>query len=792
MRIVKVVSLFLSLGVALLFAGGVFFLDQGVTLLLQRLGAADVDVQGVTLDFQQIHVARMTTVWNISGGGTVRTELHDASFQYDIKELLKRGRGRLLTIREVGVTLAQTETETKSGRESTLPEQIHLLKDRVRSSLPFEELEIDKLQLYGDFPTLLLGENIQVRAAVKETAIRATILLQSSAAKRSVLKIESFDSAHASATIGMETEEGENAELALVLSPGNLSGKIALDFETIRKVFVDHDIKNSISELNGYLSGTFDLSFTAEKRSVSVKAMVANFETPKISASSLEVQLAGRIGGSGLVIDNGSKILAKQIHLGTTEIEEFVADIAGSYQGLQNEIHLLFAESQRVSVKGLKTGTLQIQYFDVQLQNPLEVVGNTEKKSWSVTDNTLYSSSMQLEKGERRVESAPVYLSFSGLRKSSIESKPLLAVQTSTLLLDNGTRRLSLKELTGTVQQSGKRIEGDLQFAPQNVVGEVTLHFDYNIESSSGSFDLQTRESLELSPERGSLDTLMTPWDYPFNLDAGSVSFELYGRWGGSAPLQLSASVDLAGGSGYAQQFLFEGLDFSHDLRILPKLESKRSASVSLQHLIGGIDMDDIRADVNLGISKNGKQPLLRVDTFKASLFDGTVKTSQVVYDLNQPQSNFVVDIDSINLSSLVNLIQMKSLQVTGRVSGSIPVRIEGKQVHVSDGILQSGELGGEVRYQPGTMNQSGLTGYALKAVENLKYKTLVIKSEYAPSGQLDLEMSLQGTSPGLQSSRPVQLNIHAEQNLPALMQSLRFSKGLTEELDKRVKQHYN
>jgi len=182
----------------------------------------------------------------------------------------------------------------------------------------------------------------------------------------------------------------------------------------------------------------------------------------------------------------------------------------------------------------------------------------------------------------------------------------------------------------------------------------------------------------------------------------------------------------------------------------------------------------------------------LRVDTFKASLFDGTVKTSQVVYDLNQPQSNFVVDIDSINLSSLVNLIQMKSLQVTGRVSGSIPVRIEGKQVHVSDGILQSGELGGEVRYQPGTMNQSGLTGYALKAVENLKYKTLVIKSEYAPSGQLDLEMSLQGTSPGLQSSRPVQLNIHAEQNLPALMQSLRFSKGLTEELDKRVKQHYN
>ena len=88
-------------------------------------------------------------------------------------------------------------------------------------------------------------------------------------------------------------------------------------------------------------------------------------------------------------------------------------------------------------------------------------------------------------------------------------------------------------------------------------------------------------------------------------------------------------------------------------------------------------------------------------------------------------------------------------------------------------------------------MNQSGITGYALKAVEDFRYNSLKTTARYAPDGQLDLDISLEGTSPKLAADRPVHLNIHAEQNLPALMQSLRFSKGLTEELDKRVKQHY-
>ncbi len=75
-----------------------------------------------------------------------------------------------------------------------------------------------------------------------------------------------------------------------------------------------------------------------------------------------------------------------------------------------------------------------------------------------------------------------------------------------------------------------------------------------------------------------------------------------------------------------------------------------------MQHLIGGIDVYDIRAEMTMRPSKTGKLPLLQIDDFNASLFDGTVKASPVKYDLNHPDSNFVVDINECNYSPKLSL----------------------------------------------------------------------------------------------------------------------------------------
>ena len=227
------------------------------------------------------------------------------------------------------------------------------------------------------------------------------------------------------------------------------------------------------------------------------------------------------------------------------------------------------------------------------------------------------------------------------------------------------------------------------------------------------------------------------------------------------------------------------------DLAILPRLRSKTEGRFKLQQLIGGLDAHDIRAKVAFLPAKTGKKPKIKINDFNASLLGGAVTSPAMTYDLNQPDSRFTVNIKGMDLATLVDLVKMKGLHVTGKISGSIPVTIKGKDISVDNGKLYNDPPGGEISYSPKNMNAVGLTGYALKAVKDFHYTLLKATAAYAPSGQLDLDIGLQGISPKLDADRPVHLNIHAEQNLPALMQSLRYSKGLTEELNKRVQQRY-
>ena len=269
------------------------------------------------------------------------------------------------------------------------------------------------------------------------------------------------------------------------------------------------------------------------------------------------------------------------------------------------------------------------------------------------------------------------------------------------------------------------------------------------------------------------------------------VSGTAKGSWTPGKKTQLDLSLTLQQGSGFYKQFLFNGLDLHQDLVLLPRLRSKTAGTLSLAHLIGALDLRELSTKINFLPSKFGTLPLIRLTDFKTELFDGTITSPAIQYDLNAPDTSFAVDIKKINLVPLIRLLHQENLQVTGALSGTIPIRIMNAEVYVKNGKLHNEPPGGEIQYTPEDMHQQGVTGYALMAVKDFRYDSLRVTADYVPSGRLDLAIHLQGISPLLDANRPVHLNIHAEQNLPDLLQSLRFSKGLIEQLDKRLHQQY-
>jgi hypothetical protein len=105
MRIVKTAILLLLVFSIALLTVRFFFLDQTADFILQKIGADDIRVHGLKIDFQQVHVDELAAAFKLQGGERVQVEIHNISFQYDLQQLVTTGKGKQVDIEDMGVSL---------------------------------------------------------------------------------------------------------------------------------------------------------------------------------------------------------------------------------------------------------------------------------------------------------------------------------------------------------------------------------------------------------------------------------------------------------------------------------------------------------------------------------------------------------------------------------------------------------------------------------------------------------------------------------------------------------------
>jgi hypothetical protein len=789
MRIVKIVIILLLGLVLASFAVRFLFLDNIVKYSLQKTGAEAVTVHISRMNWKQIHIDTLSASYLLSNGDKYTLNFHDASLYYGFSELLDSRKFSQIAIEELRLHLLKRSKSPDA--DFNFPEQIELLKDELRFKIPLENISIDRLLFQGDFPLQVVDKNIQLKTSFAGKAIQADITMVLAPDIRFSIDMQSPDARHCSVNMVLWKQNIQAAAAEIQLQPEKLAGTIRSQVKPIRDVLLKSGLLADFPEGSGSLLMDIEipLSRTMEK-SFSVRASISQPVFPEFNATNVQLQLFGKFTGEELLLGAGSSFQAENLHLGKNACEKLSVDLQGSFSKEDDQFVFKLAEQQDIQIKRFVTKKVDIPELKVHFNRPIQVFYH--ENTLSVTGKALHFASMQIQEdeqfyelGELDVQNVLLKKTLAGLQLSATYTLP-------TLLIQARRKRFPLKELSGALQLNEDELTLSVQFAPEKVPARMQVSLKHNLLTASGSVKVKTDRRIKLDGEGDTLAGLFTPWPYPFNLDGGKIAFRANGAWKPNEKFKLSAFVSVTGGQGYYKQFLFNGLDVRQDLVILPELYSKTEGSFALKEIIGAIDAADIKTEVTLLAVESGPLPEVQINNFSASLFDGSIGSKVVNYDLNAPDSNFSVDVKALDLGKLVGLIKMNTLYVTGLISGSIPVRIKGKDISVDSGGLYSNDPGGEIRYTPVNTNQTGLTAYALKAVEDLQYQSLKVTTRYQPSGQLDLDISLKGVSPGLETSRPVLLNVHAEQNLPALLQSLRFSKGLTEELDKRVKQHYN
>ena len=327
--------------------------------------------------------------------------------------------------------------------------------------------------------------------------------------------------------------------------------------------------------------------------------------------------------------------------------------------------------------------------------------------------------------------------------------------------------------------------DGVLSLVEERVSLVLGGYHDWELDG--GQVTLRTDGKAELTRLQRIADNWRPGWVAGLELESGSGMLDATLEWQQGAPgLTMGLAVDDAGG-GYGE-FRFTGLVLEGRWRLLPELASERATKLKIDSLQYGIELSNIAASLVLEETE-GTLPGLRLPWFRGTLFDGQLSGGPVSIDLNDPQTEFSLLVQDLDLARVVETQGVDALSAQGRLDGALPVRLSAEGLRIENGRLSDRD-GGFIRYavsdeQAATLDNP-LTDVVIRALRDFEYRVMDAQADYHPDGTLLLQIHLEGTSPTLESGRPIHLNINSEQNVLSLLRSLDYAAGLNQALDER------
>ena len=323
---------------------------------------------------------------------------------------------------------------------------------------------------------------------------------------------------------------------------------------------------------------------------------------------------------------------------------------------------------------------------------------------------------------------------------------------------------------------------------------------EHHLHTHRGKFQA-TLTPEAFSPSTTTLRRLIKPWKHPFDLTTGQIGVSIACGWKPTTPNESSSiaitrgdvTVALKQIGGYYENVLVAGVNatvkiIANDVKNFATLSP---STVSVRSLNAGIEVQNTSFELNLRMGEGDTFPTADLENFSANLFGGQISSPRIYVDLNRSPSLFTVKLDGIQLRKLLELEQQKGLNGTGILDGVIPIALSPTSVEIANGRIEARAPGGTIQFQPQEETVQTLVKanpqmeIVLQSLRNFHYDVLQAQVNYQADGTLNLATRLEGKNPDLQGARPVHFNLNVEENIPALLKSLRVVKGIEEKIEK-------
>jgi hypothetical protein len=217
-------------------------------------------------------------------------------------------------------------------------------------------------------------------------------------------------------------------------------------------------------------------------------------------------------------------------------------------------------------------------------------------------------------------------------------------------------------------------------------------------------------------------------------------------------------------------------------------LQNRKPAIMTWQHIDIGVPVENTRTTFDMSLGDTNFT--IFGQTFDAEVLGGRISSHSFNYDVMNGTGAVNLILDEVELNQILAL-QQEDFESSGKISGSVPVQIDKGKLSVSKGTISAIEPGGYIKYKPGQTVVNMLTEneqlkVVVETMQDFQYDKLIAELEYSPEGQLVARTSLQGSNPAYENGREVHLNIKLEENIAALLESLRLGDDLTRKIGEK------
>ncbi len=210
---------------------------------------------------------------------------------------------------------------------------------------------------------------------------------------------------------------------------------------------------------------------------------------------------------------------------------------------------------------------------------------------------------------------------------------------------------------------------------------------------------------------------------------------------------------------------------FAFDTSYGKTISAKGPVAVKTLALAGGIDVSQIRADLNLE-----SEDTFGLKNLYAEVFDGRLNLSSLRFAENRIEDT-TLEMTHISLGRLLAFADIDGLEGTGFLDISLPAGSDEAGVYIKNGTFNSTGPGRLAYTQEGVAGSN----IGLQALENFQYKDLSGTVNYQSDGSYQIAIRLEGKNPDLYGGHPVVFNLNISGSLPELFEAM-FITGDFEE----------